>query len=168
MHRKLAVLEVEAEFSVYLQRYPTYKEQKDWWADDRNREGNDDGDDDDAKPGTGKMSLLPVYERFDVSTIRIPITIEAAKQLGQALQIEVNAGFVQAQHHPQRSGAKPVVRKATCHERVVVRPDRTVVIAHGIVARLAARERADAPAREALRLHELLRKARGPLRPHDA
>lgn len=75
----IAVLNVEAEFSIYMQRYPTYKEQKDWWADDRNREGDDDGDDDDdAKPGSGKMSLLPVYERFDVTTGVIPITIDAS------------------------------------------------------------------------------------------
>ena len=45
--------------------------------------------------------------------------------------------------------------KAERDQRVVVRPDRAVVIGHRIVARLAARHGADTPAREKMRPHQV-------------
>ena len=47
------------------------------------------------------------------------------------------------------------MRKPERDQRIVVRPDRAVVIGHRIVAHLAARDGADAPAREEVRSHQI-------------
>jgi hypothetical protein len=70
-----AVIELEAEFSVYVQRYPTYEEQKQWWSKASSLE--DDESEEDAKPGSGKMRLLSIFERFDIEAGPIPIEIDA-------------------------------------------------------------------------------------------
>src|SRR5947207_14956855 len=48
-----------------------------------------------------------------------------------------------------------VAGKAERDQRVVMRPDRAVVIGHRIVAGLAQRHRADAPAGEEMRSHQI-------------
>ena len=63
---------------------------------------------------------------------------------------------------------QPVAREPERDQRVVVRPDRAVVIRHRIVARLAARDGADAPAREELRAEQVVRDLGRALRPRDA
>ncbi|HXH33027.1 MAG TPA: helicase-related protein [Plantibacter sp.] len=70
-----AVVEIEAEFSIYVQRYPTYDEQKEWWSKDTSLEG--DESEEDAKPGSGKMRLLSTFERFDIKAGPVPIEIDA-------------------------------------------------------------------------------------------
>ncbi len=50
---------------------------------------------------------------------------------------------------------QPVAGKAERDQRIVVRPDRPVVIGHRIVARLALRDGADAPAGEEAFAHEI-------------
>src|SRR5215469_1507165 len=54
----------------------------------------------------------------------------------------------QAFQHLQRRGLEPVAREAEGDQRIVVRPHRTVVVGHRVVAGLARGNRADAPAGE--------------------
>ncbi len=61
-----------------------------------------------------------------------------------------------------------VAREAERDQRVVVRPDRTVMVGHRVVARLAFGDRADAPAREKLLAHQVGGDAPGAVLPHDA
>ena len=70
-----ATMALEAEFSVYVQRYPDYEEQRDWWGEDVTLEADDEIDE--AKPGSGQMPLMSVYERFDVETEPIAVEIDA-------------------------------------------------------------------------------------------
>ena len=49
---------------------------------------------------------------------------------------------------------KPIARKPRCDQGIVVRPDRSIVITHRIVARFRRRDRAHAPAAERGRSHE--------------
>lgn len=69
-----AVIEIEAEFSVYVQRYPSYEEQKQWWGESATREG----DDEEEEVKQGRMSLLSVYERFDIQAGPVEVTIDSA------------------------------------------------------------------------------------------
>ena len=71
-----AAIDIDAEFSIYVQRYPTYEEQKAWWGEAMSLEA-DDGPGDDTKPGSGRMRLLSVFEQFDVLAESIPVEIDA-------------------------------------------------------------------------------------------
>ena len=72
----MAALAIDAEFSIYVQRYPTYEEQKEWWSQGMSREGDDELGDDTGS-GSGRMRLLQVFERFDVSADGIQVEIDA-------------------------------------------------------------------------------------------
>jgi hypothetical protein len=98
-----AVLEIEAEFSIYVQRYPRYEEQKQWWDEGMSREGDDDAEEG-AKPGSGRMSLLSVYERFDVQAGPLAIEIDAnaapekiERDLGDAIDGALGTALIDAE-----------------------------------------------------------------------
>ena len=63
---------------------------------------------------------------------------------------------------------QPVARQAEGDQSVVMRPDRAVVIGHGIVARLGGGHGADAPAREEVAVHQLVGDAGGAVGSGDA
>ena len=64
---------------------------------------------------------------------------------------------------PRRRGAVAVAGEAEADQRVVVRPDRAVVVAHRVVAGLGRRQRADAPAGEEAAIQHLPRDRGRPL-----
>ena len=72
----MALIEIDGEFSIYVQRYPTYDEQRAWWGQRMSLE-SDDEPADDAKPGSGRMRLLSVFERFNVSATGLSVEIDA-------------------------------------------------------------------------------------------
>ena len=61
-------------------------------------------------------------------------TRKAAKKLRQPLQIEIAGGLEKSAKNPRDFTLGAVARKAQRNQRVVVRPDRTVVIGHRVVA----------------------------------
>jgi hypothetical protein len=71
-----AEIELEAEFSVYVQRYPTFEEQREWWGSTTTRE--DDEGEEEGGPGSGRVRLKGIYERFEVRTGRIPFVLDRA------------------------------------------------------------------------------------------
>src|SRR5439155_24108991 len=91
------------------------------------------------------------------------IAREAAEELRQLRVREPPAGLHERAHDLGRLLAEPVAGEAVRDERVVVRPDRAVVVAHRVVRRIPARERADAPAGVHVRRHEAMHHARGTL-----
>src|SRR6185312_14070215 len=82
---------------------------------------------------------------------------EAAEQFRQAAQIHVAGGVEQALKDVLDRRLEAIVAESKRDQRVVMRPNRSVVIGHGIVARLAERDRAYAPAAEEMRLHQVRR-----------
>ncbi len=101
-----AVIDIEAAFSVYLQRYPNRDEQERFHTGSgqgRDNEDDDDGVvDDDAGNGRGggsgprNMRLFNVFERFDVSTDRLSFTLsgsrgEDSRELTDALRAGIGA-----------------------------------------------------------------------------
>ena len=89
-------------------------------------------------------------------------SLEAAKELGQPPQLHLGGGS--AHRLEQRGGAllESVVRKSDGDHRIVVRPDRSVVIRHRVVAGLTFGNGPYAPARMKVRRHQLFRHAAGP------
>src|SRR3972149_4221494 len=79
------------------------------------------------------------------------VALEAAEELGEARVREALARLEQPFDDRRRPLAHAVASEALRDERAVVRPDRTVVVAHRVVRRIAARERADAPGRDHVR-----------------
>ena len=85
------------------------------------------------------------------------------------MQVNVQARVEQSREHGQRRVLQAVAREPGRDERVVVRPDRAVVVRHRVVARFAGRERADAPAGEARSDDSSVRRPAAPrVRPRDA
>src|SRR4051794_4917042 len=80
---------------------------------------------------------------------------EAAEQFGQPPQVHVGRRVEQALEDMRHRMLEAVAREPERDQRIVVRPDRAVMIGHRIVAHLALRDRADAPAREGVRRHQI-------------
>ena len=93
---------------------------------------------------------------------------EAAEQFRKPPQIHIGGGVEQALEHLLDRMLQAVAREPERDQRVVVRPDRTVVIGHRIVARFAARHGADAPAGEKMRPHQIGGDHAGAIFAHDA
>src|SRR5438093_669916 len=79
---------------------------------------------------------------------------ETAEELGQARVREPLARLEDALDDGGGLLAVTVARESVRDEGVVVRPHRSVVIAHRIERRIAARQRADPPAGEHVGLHQ--------------
>ena len=71
---------------------------------------------------------------------------EAAEELGHAVLVEIQARIEQPAEHAQRLAGVAIARHAAGDQRVVVRPDRPVVVRHWVVARALAGNGANAPA----------------------
>ena len=74
----------------------------------------------------------------------------------------------QALEDAGRFGLEAIAREAKADQRIVVRPDRAVVVRHRVIARLALRDRADAPAAERLAAHQRVGGTARPLRIRNA
>jgi hypothetical protein len=105
------VIDVEAAFSVYLQRYPTRDAQERFHTGAEPRQededafdlgdeviGKSDGGDDQGAQGSGprNMRLFNVFERFDVATDRLSFTLtgdrgEDSRDLGDAVCAGIGA-----------------------------------------------------------------------------
>lgn len=88
-------VELAADFSVYVQRYPTFVEQREWWDPDRAAED----DDEHSTPDSGRMRLKGKFERHDVNTNRhrLELTREAAPErleVDLGVEIRENVGRV--------------------------------------------------------------------------
>src|SRR5580704_4552379 len=71
--------------------------------------------------------------------------MKAAKQFGQAMQVQVGSGIEKTIEEAVDRTLGADLRKAESHQRVVVRPNRAIVIRHWIVADFTTRHRANAP-----------------------
>ena len=97
-----------------------------------------------------------------------PFTLKPAEQFGQPPQIHIAGGVEQALEHMFDRMLQSVAREAECDQRIIVRPDRSIVIGHRIVTRLAARDGADAPSRKEFMAHEIAGDHARPIRPRNA
>src|SRR4030095_11799804 len=70
---------------------------------------------------------------------------KAAKKLGQALQIEIARGFEKSAEYSRDFALCAVARQSQRDQRVVVRPDRAIVVGHRVVASLGGGDRPNAP-----------------------
>src|SRR3954451_19977182 len=80
---------------------------------------------------------------------------ETAEQFGQPAQVHVGRGVEQSLEDMRDRMLEPITREPERDQRIVVRPDRPVMIGHRIVTHLALRDGADAPAREEMRPHQI-------------
>src|SRR5450432_4162996 len=97
-----------------------------------------------------------------------PFTLKSAEQFGEPAQIHIARGVEQALEHLLDRMLQPVAREAECDQRVVMRPDRPVMIRHRIIACLAQRDGANTPAGEEVRPHQVGGDAAGTVMAHDA
>ena len=87
-----------------------------------------------------------------IATGRAPrCRVHAAEQLGQPLELRADARLVERAHHRERRARPPVQRHAEHHDRVVVGPDRAVVVAHRVEDAMRGAQGADPPAGEHVR-----------------
>src|SRR5918992_2453769 len=94
--------------------------------------------------------------------------VEAAVELGEPVELEELAGGEEALEDSQGGVGHAVARQPKGHERIVVRPDRTVVVRHRVVAGLPEGKRAHTPPRIPLRAEECRGHARATLTAGDA
>src|SRR5207247_9093643 len=85
------------------------------------------------------------------------VALKATPQLRKLGVREAATGLDQGAHHLGRLLAVAVTSETLNDERVVVWPDRAVVVAYRVVGRVFARERTDAPARVDVEIHEMPR-----------
>src|SRR5262252_10894721 len=93
---------------------------------------------------------------------------EAAKKLRDTVVGEAHACLDHTLSNPLRLSPVAVAAHTGGDDRVVVGPDRPVVIAHRVEAGGMGRERTDAPAREHVRRHEPGHDLLSSTRIHDA
>ena len=87
------------------------------------------------------------------------LAAEAAEQFRQPPQVHIGRGVEQALEDVLDRMHQTVARQPERDQRVVVRPDRPVMIGHRIVAGLAERNGANAPTGEEMRPHQIGRDA---------
>ena len=71
---------------------------------------------------------------------------EAAKEFREAALIHFQRGIEEAVEYRLNAVAVPISRKASGDHRVVVRPNRAIVVRHRIIARFRRSDGSDAPA----------------------
>src|SRR6185437_4629164 len=81
----------------------------------------------------------------------VGLTTEAAEELGQSAQIHVGRCIEQTLEQGLDLALQAIPREPQGDQRIVVRPDRAVVVGHRIVAGFALGDGANAPAREETR-----------------
>src|SRR5918996_4086678 len=93
---------------------------------------------------------------------------EAAEQPWQAPQVDVDRRVEQALEYPGRLAREAVAREPRGDHRVVVWPERAVVVAHRVVAQLGRGNRPDAPAGKRGAAHQAPDDRFRPMRQRDA
>src|SRR3984957_9480113 len=93
---------------------------------------------------------------------------EAAKQFRRPTQVHIARSVKETRQEPLSFLSQSISSKAEADQRVVVRPDRAVVVGHRIVARFGRGDRPDAPAREEVRTQQLLSDRRRSILRNDA
>ncbi len=92
-----ATLQLEAEFSFYVQRYPTYAQQREWWDPNMSLEDEESGEDEEeGASSTSRMRLKGIFERVDIKTDRIPVTLDinaAPEKVEQTLEVAIAASL---------------------------------------------------------------------------
>ena len=81
---------------------------------------------------------------------------EAAEQFRGPTQVHIARRVIETRQEPLSFLSQSVSSEAEADQRVVVRPDRAVVVGHRIVARFGRSDRPDAPASEEVRAQQLL------------
>src|SRR5690349_8826092 len=81
----------------------------------------------------------------------VPTALHAAVELGQASQVHVDGRVEYGGGESRREVRVPIPREPERDQRIVVRPDRSIVIRGGIEASLAFTDGADTPPGEELR-----------------
>ena len=71
--------------------------------------------------------------------------LKAAEQLGQAPHFEISRGVEQACEHSLERTLQVIAGQTECDQRVIMRPDRAVVVRHWIVARFRVGNGANPP-----------------------
>ena len=84
-----------------------------------------------------------------------PFALESAEQFRQPPQVHVAGGIEQGLEQMRHRMLQAVAREAERDQRIVVRPDRSIVIGHRVVTGFAARHRADAPSRKKFLAHQI-------------
>ncbi len=92
----------------------------------------------------GRPRLRRAGDRIERRPLARPAR-KAAEQLGQPVEIDHLAGAEHRLEQPQRQVVEAVAGEAGRDERVVVRPDRSVVIRHRVVAQLGRRPASGSP-----------------------
>src|SRR5262249_44839070 len=93
---------------------------------------------------------------------------EAAEELRQAAEMQVGGGVEERLREREDLAPQAVPHEPETDERIVVRPDRPVVIGRRMEAPLSRPDLADAPAGEELGIEETAGDARRALRRRDA
>src|SRR5262245_45972034 len=94
--------------------------------------------------------------------------LEAAEQFRQAPHLHVGRRIEQALEHALDRAIEAAAREPERNQRIVVRPDRAVVVGHRVVARFRAGDGANAPAGEELRPQQPESDLDRPVGPGDA
>src|ERR1700722_450445 len=92
---------------------------------------------------------------------------EAAEQFGQSAQVHVGCSVKQRLEQKIDRMLEAVTREPKGDQRIVVRPDRSVMIGHWIVTRFTVGHSADAPAGEEVGLHQPGSDQTGTVLAHD-
>src|SRR5262245_40991616 len=92
---------------------------------------------------------------------------EAAEQFGQPPQIHIARGIEHAVEQVGHRVLQAVAGEPKRNQRIVVRPDRAVVVGHRIVTGFADRDGADAPARVEALAHQIGGNAARTILAHD-
>src|SRR5579864_976383 len=93
---------------------------------------------------------------------------KAAEQLGKPPQVHVGCRVKQRLEQLFNAMLEPISREPQRNERIIVGPDRSVMIGHRIVTRLSLRHRANAPAGEEVRPHQTRGDEAGAVLPDEA
>src|ERR1700722_8997423 len=116
---------------------------------------------------TARPGLRRACHRIERRSGAAP-SAKPAIELGQPPQIHIAGGGEGRFEHLVYMLLEPIARQTKRNERIVMRPDRAIVIRHRIVARLPLGDRSNAPARKEVRRDHRIRDAAGPVRPRNA
>src|SRR5262245_3606567 len=105
----------------------------------------------DQREGSGARPRLRQAGDRIVGRSAPAAALKTAEQLGQAPHLHVGRGVEQALEDALDRTPEPVAGQAERNQRIVMRPDRAVVIGHRIVARFGIGDGANAPSGEELR-----------------
>src|SRR5260370_19145730 len=83
--------------------------------------------------------------------------LKPTEQLGQSPHLKIACGVEQAFEHPLERALEVVAGETERDQRVIMRPDRAVVVRHGIVARFRVGNRPNPPPGKEFWPHQTVR-----------